>query len=43
MRVHLFDYGDMPIIISAIRVYLKRDNPQTQVDFSSVQGINPKA
>ena len=43
LRVHLFDYGDMPIIISAIRVCLKKENPQVRVDFSSVQGINPKA
>ena len=26
-----------------LRVCLKRDNPQVRVDFSSVQGINPKA
>ena len=33
-------YTSRPVLI---RVCLKRDNPQTQVDFSSVQGINPKA
>ena len=29
--------------LSIARVCLKRNNPQTQVDFASVQGRNPKA
>ena len=46
-RLKLHAHHNVEKVYSGIndlpRVCLKRNNPQTQVDFASVQGRNPKA